>query len=678
MAQEYLSEAGWKSAARRFEVEDNGLQRALWSYERLDPEKYKERLEAIDRVAALAGDLRRKEGRASSDAAKYLAKVANAAEFERREILGAQEVAAKAAEEARKRELMARQEEELDEEEEENPEAEEDYHRIAKLLGAGIKRLRGSQGESFDWTCTRNDATNRTPAAGLMVAESIGAAHRKLLTKFTGSKHFMSGTCRIEAGKFTFITDGSSPQATFVSQMRRSIQYFTGKTFPVRAHGSEDSTVVEEGSEDEEELRDLDEPEEPDDVPDFVPGVEVPEEEEEEEDTPLDMIAPLSLGASVGKDGRNEFEDVQAVQAALNRKAKAGLDVDGLCGPLTIAAINAFQRSIGFTEPDGLIEPGKTTERALQGQPKKPEKPEKPKAPKREVPKKDALAYEPGEVEESLRSPGRVEKTASGFVLFNFGADKFFIKPEHQRFLAELVKKLDLENPAAERSITVISGFTDGVDVESRNSTLREARADAVQIFLMGKGAAEENVGALAKTGPGQFLAPNTTREGRSRNRAVTIALGSMIIPPIPDPPKPKPAAAKSTKWALQSNLSASIPTKPGVAISTVNFILHDRENHKKFLLQFAGFGGGFGLSFPASVALPSPTDFETESPVDVEAFNGGGAIVQGSVGLGIGFSEGRATLHPRTKPAEIDISGFQFSFGVEASFVGGHWKVLG
>jgi uncharacterized membrane protein len=58
---------------------------------------------------------------------------------------------------------------------------------------------------------------------------------------------------------------------------------------------------------------------------------------------------------------------VQAVQAALNKRAHAGLVVDGKCGPKTIAAIVAFQQSIGGFQPDGLVEPGKSTARALEG-----------------------------------------------------------------------------------------------------------------------------------------------------------------------------------------------------------------------------------------------------------------------------------------------------------------------
>jgi hypothetical protein len=42
--------------------------------------------------------------------------------------------------------------------------------------------------------------------------------------------------------------------------------------------------------------------------------------------------------------------------------------VDGKCGPKTIAAIQAFQKTIGFANPDGLVEPGKATARSLGGE----------------------------------------------------------------------------------------------------------------------------------------------------------------------------------------------------------------------------------------------------------------------------------------------------------------------
>jgi peptidoglycan hydrolase-like protein with peptidoglycan-binding domain len=95
-------------------------------------------------------------------------------------------------------------------------------------------------------------------------------------------------------------------------------------------------------------------------------------------------VSALNMTASVGRGGRNQPDDVQAVQEALNLQNQAGLEVDGKCGPKTIAAISAYQRKIGFHRPDGLIEPGKRTARSLAGSPSAgsvgPEVPSRPTA----------------------------------------------------------------------------------------------------------------------------------------------------------------------------------------------------------------------------------------------------------------------------------------------------------
>lgn len=68
---------------------------------------------------------------------------------------------------------------------------------------------------------------------------------------------------------------------------------------------------------------------------------------------------------SVGRVGKNNVEDVLAVQHLL---IQHGLNIgraDGLCGPRTIAGINMFQAAF-LHHPDGLVEPtGKTIKRLL-------------------------------------------------------------------------------------------------------------------------------------------------------------------------------------------------------------------------------------------------------------------------------------------------------------------------
>jgi hypothetical protein len=65
------------------------------------------------------------------------------------------------------------------------------------------------------------------------------------------------------------------------------------------------------------------------------------------------------LGGSVGRGGKNAANDVRAVQTAL------GITADGQCGGQTIAAIEAYQRKLGQPKPDGRVDAGGATERAL-------------------------------------------------------------------------------------------------------------------------------------------------------------------------------------------------------------------------------------------------------------------------------------------------------------------------
>lgn len=95
------------------------------------------------------------------------------------------------------------------------------------------------------------------------------------------------------------------------------------------------------------------------------------------------MTRPFELSAGVGRGGKNLEEDVQQVQIALNRRADAGLKVDGRCGKDTVEAIMEFQRALGQSRPDGRVDPKRGTARALAASGKigKPPPPPNPKAP---------------------------------------------------------------------------------------------------------------------------------------------------------------------------------------------------------------------------------------------------------------------------------------------------------
>src|SRR5580765_3545296 len=92
-----LTESGWKATASKYKIKDNGLQRALAAYEKLDDDEHDDRIEGIDSVSKLAGALKRaREVAAAPDVVEYLDDVIDAAESEKREITKAKAAADKA------------------------------------------------------------------------------------------------------------------------------------------------------------------------------------------------------------------------------------------------------------------------------------------------------------------------------------------------------------------------------------------------------------------------------------------------------------------------------------------------------------------------------------------------------------------------------------------------------
>ncbi|MFN8397208.1 MAG: DUF4157 domain-containing protein [Bacteroidia bacterium] len=92
--------------------------------------------------------------------------------------------------------------------------------------------------------------------------------------------------------------------------------------------------------------------------------------------TPATPAAQGQISDSVGKGGKNNDADVRIVQTllikagylpALNSKGQS--NVDGDCGNLTIGAITRFQsEKAGLSQPDGRVDAGGTTWKALTGQ----------------------------------------------------------------------------------------------------------------------------------------------------------------------------------------------------------------------------------------------------------------------------------------------------------------------
>lgn len=109
------------------------------------------------------------------------------------------------------------------------------------------------------------------------------------------------------------------------------------------------------------------------------------------------------------------------------------------------------------------------------------------------------------------------------FVEFDF--DRFRIRPEEQRHLDSVVQLL-MKYP---NSSVIVAGHTDSVGSVGYNLTLSYNRAKRVSAyvkeFLSENGIALENPLEIRAYGESQPIAPNSTEEGRQRNRRVEILI---------------------------------------------------------------------------------------------------------------------------------------------------------
>lgn len=101
-----------------------------------------------------------------------------------------------------------------------------------------------------------------------------------------------------------------------------------------------------------------------------------------------------------------------------------------------------------------------------------------------------------------------------------FNASEAELEPEAKRFLDGFPAVLNRSSVAIE-----VVGHTDDVGPEEANQRLSEARAEAVAVYLIGRGVdpARLVVSGMGETSP---VASNATDEGRARNRRVVISMG--------------------------------------------------------------------------------------------------------------------------------------------------------
>jgi hypothetical protein len=370
-----LTPNAWKTISKKCDIDNAALEKALTQYEKLEDDEHEDLLECIAEIKKAAQALKAKEAKASKELLKYVIDLLNAAEWEQRDISKDKEKDEKAkAAEAKKAEK--------DEDKDEGDEEEEEDGEYADKLMAALKKLKGAKELAYQFLVCEG----KPPA--VIIAKKITPKHKEEASHVTGSKRFLHvGHCRFDGSHYIF--DMDKPVSGLAKKLQESLKHHTGKRHPIKV-GDEAADEAEEGASPvaaagaaavkgaaaaAEGIGAA--------AGAAAAGAKSPRDVASGAKEPaLNMTRPFEISGSVGKGGKNAPEDVQAVQIALNKKNKAGLKVDGKSGPATIAVIMEFQKQIGMHTPDGRVDPGRGTARALasSGPLPPPQEPPKPVA----------------------------------------------------------------------------------------------------------------------------------------------------------------------------------------------------------------------------------------------------------------------------------------------------------
>jgi hypothetical protein len=364
-----LSDSGWKDVSTKNKIKDNGLLKLLGDHKRLQDDAHDDVLSSLDQITKLATQLKKaKDVAASPAASKYVGEIIAGAESDRRLAEKTKAEAEKKAKAASEAEAKKREKEGKAEGEEEDKDEAGSELLTTKMIpllrqvnkGDAMHVLVASAGKGVVVLLSRKPIT---PTRRKLLADHLGVS---------GGVKYFTGHCLHEEGATTFALQGQV--AGMAKKLKAALLEQTGMRVNVKCRG-------EDG-----EDADMDAPDgQGANAPDAQAGKgpEAPAASSAAPEPATGMARPFEVSAPVGRGGKNLEDDVKAVQMALNRRADAGLAVDGRCTPGTIDAIVAFQTALGQSSPNGLVEPGRGTARALAASGKigKAPPPPSPKAP---------------------------------------------------------------------------------------------------------------------------------------------------------------------------------------------------------------------------------------------------------------------------------------------------------
>jgi hypothetical protein len=241
-----LAESGLKAVLSKHKIKDNGLQKALASYEKLDDNAHDDCLTGIAQVSKLATALKKvKEVASNKDVASYLEDLISAAQSEEKDVEKARSAAAKqdAATQKNAQKKEEEEEEENGDEENEAEDEEEEEGDYGERLLTAFKKLKTMNGKALAFI-----VCDARPLPSIMVAKRISPKHKDELSEISGGsrKFLKKGLCYFANDHYVLDMEQSVPG--LARKVQKSVKNHTGKKLKF-SHGGETAGDEDEESE---------------------------------------------------------------------------------------------------------------------------------------------------------------------------------------------------------------------------------------------------------------------------------------------------------------------------------------------------------------------------------------------------------------------------------------------